>query len=122
MSHYKTEQGGKVVCYNHTPMWQIGDAERGKHLCEHLKQLDKRLSEYKKAIQQMQVERAMESRQVVELKADIRNLKAMLWAFEANTGKRAIDMHPNPWGMRNPYRKNNGCWFDGKPIPKEGQP
>ncbi len=56
------------------------------------------------------------------LKAEVRHQKAMLWALEAYTGKLAVDINPNPWGMRNPHRKNNGCYFDGKPIKKEGQP
>lgn len=56
------------------------------------------------------------------LKEEVQHQKAMLWALEAYTGTLAVDINPNPWGMRNPYRKKNGCYFDGKPIKEGGQP
>jgi len=59
--------------------------------------------------------------EVERLKASVRHQKAMLWALEAYTGQLAVDIDPNPWGMRNPHRKNNDCYFDGNPIPKEGK-
>ena len=57
--------------------------------------------------------------EVERLKASVRHQKAMLWALEAYTGHLAVDIDPNPWGIRNPHRKKNGCYFDGKPIPNE---
>ena len=71
--------------------------------------------------EELQAENARLKAQVERLKKDVRHQKSMLWALEAYTGKLAVNINPNPWGMRNPHRKNNGCYFDGNPISKEGK-